>query len=92
MHTVTPLVGHHLFSALRVALGKLGDAVRKFVADWQLQREAAQIHRALRELDARTLNDLGLHRSEIASLAAEVARRTDRTRVRAYGTDIRRIH
>ena len=39
------------------------------VADWQRQDEAAATARALRGLDDRMLRDLGIHRSELPSLA-----------------------
>ena len=37
---------------------------------WRRQQDAARTARALQHLDERTLRDLGLHRSEIPSLAA----------------------
>lgn len=46
------------------------------------RRRAGAIHDALRALDDRTLRDLGFHRSEIGSVAAEAAGEAERTRVR----------
>lgn len=47
------------------------------------RREARAICDALRGLDDRMLRDLGLDRSEITSVAAEMTRETEHTRVRA---------
>jgi len=48
------------------------------------QRQQARLtYDALRELDDRTLHDLGLDRSEITSIAAEVSAETESSRVRA---------
>ena len=52
-------------------------------AAWQRRRYALEIHRALRDLDAHTLQDLGLDRCGIPSLAAEMAGRAVSTRVRS---------
>ena len=49
---------------------------------WKLQRRAADTRRALERLDARALRDLAVDRSEISSLAAEVAGRAEPTRTR----------
>jgi uncharacterized protein YjiS (DUF1127 family) len=52
-------------------------------AAWQRRRYAREICRALRDLDAHTLHDLGLDRSEIHSFAAEMAGDAASTRVRS---------
>ena len=62
---------HLIADAAGAALARL----RKTMAD---RRTIAQ----LRALDDRTLHDIGLHRSEIASLAREVG--ADRVRRRYY--------
>jgi uncharacterized protein YjiS (DUF1127 family) len=46
-------------------------------------REARAARNALSELDDRALHDLGLDRSEVASIAAEVSGAAERTRMRA---------
>lgn len=40
---------------------------------WRRHRHAGDVYAALRQLDSRTLRDLGLDRSEIASVAREVS-------------------
>jgi len=47
------------------------------------RREMRGIYRALHELDDRTLRDLGFHRCEILSVAAEAVGEAEWTRVRA---------
>lgn len=53
---------------LRTMLG----APRRAWQRWRRLRDACETRRFLSELSDRTLHDLGLHRSEIGSLAAEV--------------------
>ena len=57
-------------------------------AAWQRRRYALEIHRALRDLDAHTLRDLGLDRSEIHSLAAEMAGNTVAMRMRSERSSV----
>jgi uncharacterized protein YjiS (DUF1127 family) len=63
------------------------DAFRVFArqahARRQQRRNSGAIYDALRDLDDRTLHDLGLDRSEITSIAAEVTGRAEPARVRA---------
>ena len=56
----------------------LGAALK---ADWRRMQHARTCQRALHELDDATLRDLGLHRSEIGSLGAELAGAATTTRV-----------
>jgi uncharacterized protein YjiS (DUF1127 family) len=63
-----------MFRGLRVA-------VRRFVARWRRQRQAARMSAELRALDLRTLRDLGFHHSEIDSVVAETSGGTGCTRV-----------
>lgn len=58
------------------------DLVRQMVARWKSQRQARATYFALRALDAHILRDLGFHRSELMSVAAEVAGTADSTRAR----------
>ena len=57
-------------------IAELGDAWRH----WRLRQAAAE---TLHSLDDRTLRDLGFHRSEIGSVAAEISGRAEITYVRA---------
>ena len=47
---------------------------------WSRRRIAHDTERMLRTLDTRTLRDIGLHRSEISSVAHELARQAEPTR------------
>lgn len=58
------------------------DALRGAIAQWRAGRIARAARAALAQLDDRTLRDLGLHRSELGSVAAELARETDASRRR----------
>lgn len=73
------LLGKAIVAAV-LAIGRLALRLRDA---YRTHRRAAATCASLDELDARTLHDLGLDRSEISSLAAEIARRADTTRMQA---------
>ncbi len=58
----------------------IADVVRRVVAQRRQRERADAIYSTLHALDARTLRDLGLHRSEIGSVAAELTAQADSTR------------
>jgi uncharacterized protein YjiS (DUF1127 family) len=74
---------HHSF-ALRTIIVAAIDAIVAFArrahAGHRQRQQAGAVYDALRELDDRTLHDLGLDRSEITSVAAEVTGRVEATR------------
>ena len=53
-------------------LRALAATVTRIAADLRLRRKARLVHETLGQLDDRTLNDLGLHRSEVAVFGAVV--------------------
>jgi uncharacterized protein YjiS (DUF1127 family) len=59
-----------------------GAIARRAYAHHRQRRQARAIYDALRELDDRTLHDLGFDRSEITSIAAEVTGEAEHARVR----------
>jgi uncharacterized protein YjiS (DUF1127 family) len=69
-----------LTARVEAALRALGAWVARGLARWKRQREARAVYLALHQLDARTLHDLGLGRSEILSVAYEFAGATESTR------------
>ena len=64
------------------ALGAAVDGVKRMRSTWKRHRQIMEACDALRQLDAHTLKDLGFHRSEILSVAAEVAGTAEPTRLR----------
>ena len=59
----------------------LGALARRALASYRQYRNAKAVRDALRQLDDRMLRDLGFHRDEIDSVAAEFAGRAERTRI-----------
>lgn len=73
----------HKTEYAKARLCAIGNALRQAWAAWQRRMCAADTYHALSGLDARTLRDLGLDHSELASLAAELAGDAEPTRVHA---------
>jgi uncharacterized protein YjiS (DUF1127 family) len=72
------LIGNTFMAMLRV----LGAMARRALAHHRQRRQARATYDELRRLDDRMLRDLGFDRSELASVAAEVAGAAARERVR----------
>lgn len=70
-------LGAIILVVLEALLASAGRAYARY-RQW---RRAMAVYDALHELDDRTLGDLGLHRSEIGSVAAESTREAERTRL-----------
>jgi len=67
---------------IAAAIVSVGAFARETYARHVQRRQRASINDALRELDDHTLRDLGFHRSEITSIAAELTGAAEPTRVR----------
>jgi uncharacterized protein YjiS (DUF1127 family) len=78
-----------LARALVAASRALGALVSRKYAVWRRQRLARVTYLALQRLDARTLRDLGLDRSELASITAELTSSAELTRARTIYTTAR---
>ena len=72
-----------LGQAIAAAIQTIVAIARRALARHRQRRQAGVAYDALRQLDDRTLRDLGFDRSEIMSVAAEVAGEAECTRVRA---------
>jgi uncharacterized protein YjiS (DUF1127 family) len=75
-------LGEIIVAAIQAAVA----IARRAYASYRQRREAGAICEALRELDDRTLRDLGFDRDEIRSVAAELTGEAERTRVRTLWT------
>lgn len=82
-HVATRTLRSRVLGGIVVAIRKVDVIVRRALARHRQRRQIRADYGALRELDDRTLRDLGFHRSEILSVATEVAGAVERTRVRA---------
>jgi uncharacterized protein YjiS (DUF1127 family) len=67
-------------AALRTSVGQ---AIARRVAAWRRSRDARETVRALQGLDAHALRDLGLHESELHSIARELSGAVEPTRAHA---------
>jgi uncharacterized protein YjiS (DUF1127 family) len=75
---------YQLREIVKALLQAVADAVRPAIARWREQQRARAAYRTLQALDTRTLRDLGLDRSELLSVATELAAGASSTRVRIY--------
>ena len=66
---------------LRQGVRRLRDSLTRAFVAYRRRRHTRAIYGALSELDDRTLRDLGFHRSEIWSVAAETSGEAEQTRV-----------
>jgi uncharacterized protein YjiS (DUF1127 family) len=67
---------------IAAAIQAAGAIARRTYTRYRQRRQARAIYEALHQLNDHTLRDLGLDRSEITSVAAEVTGEAERTRVR----------
>ena len=73
---------YHLRKIVKATVRAAGDVVRRMAIRWKHEQRARATYAALRSLDACVLRDLGFHRSELMSVAAEVAGMAESTRAR----------
>jgi len=69
-----------------VAVEAIADVARTVAERYREMRRAAVVREALHQLDDRTLHDLGIDRSEIASIAAESAGAAEQSRAQVVRT------
>jgi uncharacterized protein YjiS (DUF1127 family) len=77
------ILGEIIVAAIRTVAA----TARRAYARLLQRRRSRAIYDALRELDDRTLHDIGFERSEIGSVAAEMTRKAEQTRLRATTLD-----
>jgi len=73
---------HRLAEVIAASVQAIVDFGRRVAADFKRRQRARATYLALRTLDAHILRDLGFHRSELMSVAAELAGNADFTRAR----------
>lgn len=83
MHNPTLSLKTSPATLARRALQDLGLSLIEALAGWQRARQARAAVQALDVLDERLLHDIGLHRSELLSVAAEVHGQAERERLHA---------
>jgi uncharacterized protein YjiS (DUF1127 family) len=66
---------------LRAAARAVRESIRGVWERYQRRQHSRSIYHALHVLDDRTLRDLGFHRCEIGSVAAEAAGEAEHTRM-----------
>lgn len=66
---------------LREGVRRIRDALTRAFLAYRRRRHMRAVYGALSELDDRTLRDLGFHRSEIWSVAAETSGEAEQTRM-----------
>jgi uncharacterized protein YjiS (DUF1127 family) len=85
-HALYRAAGTRRAVALQAIVRNGVDRVHEFaaaaLASYRRRREMKSIYHTLQRLDDRVLRDLGFHRSEIMSVAAEAVEEAERTRVR----------
>ena len=79
-HSARAHRSYRLAEIVKAALLGAGGFWRQMVVEWKRRQCAQATYAALRALDPRILRDLGFHRSELLSVAAEVAGVADSTR------------
>jgi uncharacterized protein YjiS (DUF1127 family) len=68
---------------IATASGWVAGVARRAYSEWCRRQMARATYRTLRQLDARTLRDLGLSRAELSSTAYELSGQAEATRVRS---------
>jgi len=73
---------------IAVAARWVSTAVWRYVDAWRRRQQVRATYLALCKLDARMLLDIGLHRSEVLSIAAEVGGEVEATRVHSMNNSV----
>jgi uncharacterized protein YjiS (DUF1127 family) len=63
---------------------RIGNTLKALLERWRRHRQCGDTRAALGQLDTWTLRDIGLHRSEIGSIAAEAAGCAERQRITRF--------
>lgn len=81
-HNAPPPVGHPALAGLRARVAAVANTVRRKAENHARRGLARRTRQTLEWIDDRTLRDMGLVRSEISSIASEVAGDAEVTRLR----------